>query len=311
VAICPKCGKEQVSASAFCGSCGALLDKPDTSAPPPHSEVVQPTQVLPPSAQAATDAPAAQRDEFGDIGQYIARRLFALLVDLIGVTALLGVAVGYKLERYGHDPHQSGAFFEACVYTLFALIVYLVLSEAYAGTTLGKALFGLRVAVVGGGPVGISRALIRNVFLPFDLLIVGFVLAVLTPRRRRIGDFVAGTEVINTNAPVLAPAIAIGILALWGYAEYAYADGLRTAQTLSNSAEVFGPALLSGQPPPAAPEPLPDRTPVPTEQPITVPTLEPTETPTARPGAASPSAAPSPSPTTAPSPTPAPAATTS
>jgi uncharacterized RDD family membrane protein YckC len=292
VASCPTCGKEISGTSAFCPSCGALLDRPDTSAPPAgridstatNADAVRTTPVA-----TSASAPVAF-DDFGDIGQYIARRLFALIVDLIGVTVLLATGIGYLVARRGGDPHSYGGFFETAVYTLFALIVYKVLAESYLATTLGKALVGLRVrpASTDAPRVGIGRGLTRNIFLPFDLCVIGFVLAVITPRRRRIGDFVAGTEVVNAPRAALGAVAAIAIVGVWGYAEYAYGDGLRTAQTLSNTAATYGPSLLGSQgTPPPAPVPLPDRTAVPTEQPITVPTLAPS--PQASPGSAAPS----------------------
>jgi uncharacterized RDD family membrane protein YckC len=290
VASCPTCGKENSGTSAFCPSCGALLDRPDTSAPLPGR--IDPTaadtggaRTIPPATSAS--APVAL-DDFGDIGQYIARRLFALIVDLIGVTVLMATGIGYLIARRGGDPHSYGGFFETAVYTLFALIVYKVLAESYVATTLGKALVGLRVRPTNAPRVGIGRGLTRNIFLPFDLCVIGFVLAVITPRRRRIGDFVAATEVVNAPRAALGAVAAIAILGVWGYAEYAYGDGLRTAQTLSNTAATYGPSLLGSQgTPPPAPVPLPDRTAVPTEQPITVPTLAPS--PQATTGSAAPS----------------------
>lgn len=261
---------------------------------------VMPTQVIPPPVAPGAAATARRADDFGDIGQYIARRLLALLVDLVGVTLLIATGIEYLLVRQGQDPHAFATFFATVVYALFGLILYLCLIEAYLGTTLGKALFGLRVAPLGGGRMGIARALVRTVFLPFDLLGMGFALAALTPRRRRIGDFVAGTEVINAHTGVLGPALAVLILGVWGYAEYTFADGARTVQTLSNEAQTYGPALIGGQPTPApGPTPLPERSPVPTEQPIAMPTIGPTATssppPARTPGTkspASPSAAP-------------------
>ena len=296
MANCPACGKENSGKSAFCPSCGALLDRPDTSAPSPASpgriiSTATDEQAGRTSSTATTAASAAAPaaiDDFGDIGQYIARRLFALIVDLIGVTVLLATGIGYLVARRGGDPHSYGGFFDTAVYTLFALIVYKVLAESYLGTTLGKALVGLHVRPTNAQRVGIARGLTRNIFLPFDLAVIGFVLAVITPRRKRIGDFVAGTEVVNAPRAALGAVAAIAILGVWGYAEYAYGDGLRTAQTLSNTAATYGPALFGAQgTPPPAPVPLPDRTAVPTEQPITVPTLAPTSQ--ASPGSASPS----------------------
>jgi len=276
VATCPSCGKEQSGASAFCAACGSVLDRPATDAALPEPPIA-PTQIIPPHVAHVVQ----QHEDFGDIGQYIARRLTALIVDLAGITVLLASGIQFLLMRLGQDPHSYGAFFASSVYTLVALFIYLCITEGFLGTTLGKALFGLRVVAVNGGRVGVARAVVRNIFLPFDLLGLGFILATLTPRRRRIGDFVAGTEVVNAHTGVVGPAIAALVLGGWGYAEYAYADGLRMAQTLSGEAQTYGPSMVGGQPTPSpGPTPLPERTPVPTEQPITIPTIAPTGAPT-------------------------------
>ena len=235
---------------------------------------------LDPPRRVTVEPVAARNTDFGDIGLYIARRLLALVVDLIGVTTLTAVGIHFVYVRQGQDPASVNTFFATAIYTIFALFVYLCVAEAYLGTTLGHALFNLRVQAAGGGRVGIWRALVRTVFLPFDLAVIGFVLAVVTPRRRRIGDFIGNTEVVNAHAGFAWPVVAIVILGGWAYAEYAFADGVRMAQALSNSAETYGPSLIGGQPaPPPAPTPLPERTPVPTEQPITVPTLTPSSAP--------------------------------
>ena len=303
MATCPSCGKEQPGSSAFCSACGAVLDRPNIEGPPPPT-----TLASPPVEPQILLAPSRDAHDFGDIGQYIARRLFALIVDLIGIGVLFAVAIAYVIGRRGGDTHSFGGFFEAAIYTLFVLIVYKCITEAYLGTTLGKALMALRVRATRAEHVGIGSSVVRNIFLPFDLLVIGFVLAALTPRRRRIGDFVAGTEVVNSTMPALSVALAFVLIGAWGYAEYAYADGLRTAQTLENAAATYGPGLIGGQAaPPAVPTPLPQRTPVPTEQPITVPTIPPSgETPsseTPAPGASpTESATDSASPTMSPNP---------
>jgi uncharacterized RDD family membrane protein YckC len=290
-----------------------LFDRPNTANEAPAASGVQPsvppTEVIPP--RVSVSSPPSSTLEFGDIGQYAARRVLALLTDLIIVTTFIAVPVHHAVVQRGGDPTSSTAFFETFVYTLFALIVYRCVGEAYAGTTLGKALFGLRVQAHEGGRVGIVRGTVRNLFLPFDLLLIGFVLAAITPRHKRIGDFVAGTEVVNLRVGALAPIVALALLGGWGYLDYAYADGFRTAQFLGGDAERYAPSLVGGQSTPApAPTPLPERTPVPTEQPITVPTIAPSgPTPSAEPsGGASPvpsasGGSPAPSPEPSPSPT--------
>jgi uncharacterized RDD family membrane protein YckC len=280
VAICPSCGKQQSDASAFCAACGAVLDRPDTAAASP-APPVSPTQIIPPAAPGAAGATRGA-DDFGDSARYIVRRLMALVVDLVGVTVLLAAGIQYLLIRGTQNPHAFGSFFAVTVYTLFALAVYLCLSEAYVGTTLGKGLFGLRVSPRGGGRVGLTRAVVRNVLLPFDLLLIGFLLAAFTPRHKRIGDFVAGTEVPNARSGVVGPAVALLIIGAWVYAEYAFADGARAAQTLTDEAQTYGPQLIGGKPTPGpSPTLLPQGTPAPTLQPTTAPSIAPSATPSA------------------------------
>jgi len=68
------------------------------------------------------------------------------------------------------------------------------------GQTPGKWLLGLRIVALGGGKVGLGRAVIRFVgyllsALPFYL---GF-LWILGPERRGFHDRLAGTEVVYTR----------------------------------------------------------------------------------------------------------------
>lgn len=259
-----------------------------------------------------------EHEEIGDVGLYIARRLLALIVDLVGVTALLATSIQFALIHFGHlDAHAWVTFFRTMLFTGIGLFVYLWLSEWWFSSTLGKALFGLSVLNMHGGRVGVVAALLRNLFLPFDLLIVGFVLAVVTHRRRRLGDLIAGTAVINSRLGALSPIIAIVVLGGLGFLDYAYADGWKSAQNVSDNAQLYGPSLFLGQATPSPVPPIPERTAVPTEQPITVPTIAPTPvaTPTeaATGGAATPTAGPGASPTATPAtgatPTPGPIAT--
>ena len=258
-----------------------MLDRPNTQ--------TEPILVNPPRVTVAATPSAG---DFGDIGQYAARRLLALLTDLIVVAALIAVTIHYLVVQRGLDASSNQAFLATLVYAGLAFVVYLCVAEAYPGTSLGKALFGLRVQALDGGRVGIGRAVARNLFLPFDLLIVGFLLALVTPRHRRLGDFVAGTEVVNLRAGLLAPVVAAALLGTWAYVDYAFADGLQTAQSLGGDLERYGPSLIAGQATPApGPTPLPARTQAPTEQPITVPTIEPsgTASPPSSPQATTPS----------------------
>jgi len=72
------------------------------------------------------------------------------------------------------------------------------------GRTLGKRAIGIRVCRIDGSRVGFRGALLRNLLRIFDatfvLAIVGVAFMVITSRRRRLGDIVAGTMVVEDSA---------------------------------------------------------------------------------------------------------------
>ena len=72
----------------------------------------------------------------------------------------------------------------------------------WAGQTPGKRRQRIRVIRENGRPIGFVEAAIRNLFRsvidgqPFPLHAVGFMVGMLNPRFKRLGDFAAGTVVI-------------------------------------------------------------------------------------------------------------------
>ena len=79
---------------------------------------------------------------------------------------------------------------------------YDVLFETLAsGRTPGKRWTGLRVVMVGGGPVGFLASTIRNLVRLIDLLpgvyLVGIVSMLATSRNQRVGDLAAATLVVR------------------------------------------------------------------------------------------------------------------
>jgi uncharacterized RDD family membrane protein YckC len=68
------------------------------------------------------------------------------------------------------------------------------------GQTLGKWALGLRVVTREGGRPGTAAFLVRNAVRSVDL-VVGVPLIVLDPLARRLGDRLAGTLVVHTQAP--------------------------------------------------------------------------------------------------------------
>lgn len=86
-------------------------------------------------------------------------------------------------------------------FSLFMLFYGLMFEWLWKGQTPGKRLMRLRAVHDDGTFIGFTSAVLRNIFRLVDLLpmgyLVGFITAALNRRRKRIGDYVAGTLVIR------------------------------------------------------------------------------------------------------------------
>jgi uncharacterized RDD family membrane protein YckC len=85
-----------------------------------------------------------------------------------------------------------------------AYLLYTSIAEMLFARTLGKWLFGLRVASLDGSRPTARAALLRNVLRLVDLLLVLFplIMMFLSPLRQRLGDVAAGTLVIRSGVVV-------------------------------------------------------------------------------------------------------------
>lgn len=125
-------------------------------------------------------------------GPYL--RAFAWAID-IGIFASVAV-----LMRFVIPNGKLGDGLYALL--LFALYWgYPILCEVYcSGRTVGKRMVGLEVVRSDGLPVGWRESTLRNLLLVADFLPVmyatGLVCMMLDVRFRRVGDIVAGTQVV-------------------------------------------------------------------------------------------------------------------
>jgi len=89
--------------------------------------------------------------------------------------------------------------------TVLAVVafVYYDLLEGLSATTIGKHLLKLRVVGREGDPITFKEALLRNILRFIDWLplfyVLGLTLLLISTRKQRLGDLVAGTVV--TRAP--------------------------------------------------------------------------------------------------------------
>lgn len=128
-------------------------------------------------------------------------RMLAYSIDL-AVIVTLGTLLSRllaPLQLFGLDTAQA----LITVFYFVLTLAYSAVSEwAWRGQTVGKRLFGLRVVEATGLRLEPSQVIVRNVMRFVDLLpglyLLGAMSCVLSRRRQRLGDLVAGTAVIRT-----------------------------------------------------------------------------------------------------------------
>lgn len=99
----------------------------------------------------------------------------------------------------------------ALLVSFAAYMGYFVAFEVlWQGQTPGKRFAKIRVIRDDGRPVGLSQALLRSLLRSVDdFLFIGAFLILLGQREKRIGDWVAGTLVVQEERPVAKLAIDI------------------------------------------------------------------------------------------------------
>lgn len=148
---------------------------------------------------ATPDGVALELTLAGAGSRILAAALDALIQGLILVvgSALVGVAA----LAVGPDAETVIVALQV-LWSVLVFFGYPAAFERYAaGRTPGKSVLGLRVVTIGGQPVSMATAALRNLFRIIDLLpgfyLAGLVSILMTGLHQRIGDVVAGTLVIR------------------------------------------------------------------------------------------------------------------
>lgn len=124
-------------------------------------------------------------------------RALAWLVDLLIRLVLLAL-LGSALQVLGKL--GIGLF----LIVLFCVTWgYTIICEGRWGATPGKRLLGLKVVAADGAPLGWNAAVVRNLLRTVDMLPLGYMIGLLSSlfdrHGRRLGDLVAGSQVIHTG----------------------------------------------------------------------------------------------------------------
>lgn len=137
----------------------------------------------------------------------LASRGLAFAIDVL--LQFVALVVLYAIVFSGADVDTSLLLAIVLVIAVFVLVGYPVACESLTrGRTVGKLALGLQVVRDDGGPVRFRHALVRGLtgfFVDFWALgLGGFVAVIVSLSSRtgkRVGDFLAGTVVINIHAP--------------------------------------------------------------------------------------------------------------
>lgn len=144
----------------------------------------------------------------------IGSRAYALLVDytLIAIAMLAVLLIGllFSFQTFAYAvqdpsdfrPSSIGWIVAFVLLGLFAIFVgYFVFFETlWQGQTPGKRMAQIRVIREDGRPIGLPQATLRALLRVFDDILVGlvgFLLIVQGRQEKRLGDWVAGTVVIQ------------------------------------------------------------------------------------------------------------------
>ena len=152
----------------------------------------------------------------------IGSRTLALFLDYLAlslITALLsalsvliqGALVGLAIFLGGTDNIEL--WLRAIAFLVFSALYigyFVGFETAWQGQTPGKRVTKIRVIRDNGKPEGALQATLRALMRPVDyILFLGFFCIILSKQEKRIGDWLAGTLVVQNERPAVSEALQI------------------------------------------------------------------------------------------------------
>ena len=196
---CPHCGVNNDRGEAECYICG----KP-----------------LPSSAALTPESPAARRSakrtvaHAADVIATVGDRALALFFDRALIASAMLMFAAWETSTAGGFGRSASSLMGAAGIYVALLFIYHALLEGTIGTTLGKSMMALRVTTTGEKNRFVA-SLLRNLLRIIDglfLYLVGFIAAMFTARRQRVGDIVGGSIVMEGRSNTMLRA---GMMLLW------------------------------------------------------------------------------------------------
>ena len=212
---CPHCYRQTSLNSKNCKSCGGIV--------PPAQRLLEESGIIAAAAPATSAPPKqSQREQRNDSFSRTAAlgdRLIAFALDSIFLFGVFAIVDAWAFMRWGIVDGTELKLTLAALLVAESLnaaifFLYLWLLEASFGTTLGKAMVGIRVVqTTERNPL--AALAIRNLLRVVDgigFYLVGAVVAGCSRIHRRLGDICAGTVVIEEH---FGYGVKIAALAVW------------------------------------------------------------------------------------------------
>jgi uncharacterized RDD family membrane protein YckC len=147
----------------------------------------------------------------------IGNRTYALTIDYIIWAAILIISLivfsvaNYYLDLFDGDRTTLWAWAIQLIIFFIIYVGYFVFFEVlWRGQTPGKRLVKIRVIRDDGRSVGLLQATLRALLRPFDdILCLGIFLIIFSKTEKRLGDFVAGTIVIQEETAIKAQKLVV------------------------------------------------------------------------------------------------------
>ena len=128
----------------------------------------------------------------------LGRRAAAAVADLLLLGAIDGMVVALTARLLGMPIAADLPWLPLAAFLLLLDLAMIATLTALGGQTLGKMAAGIRVVSLDGGPVPVSRAVVRTVLSVLSALPAGLGFVGSLARSRRAGhDWLAGTRVVQ------------------------------------------------------------------------------------------------------------------
>jgi uncharacterized RDD family membrane protein YckC len=132
----------------------------------------------------------------------LANRVFAFGLDMIGMLTLMGCFLLVLLASSGFKQFSEVQKTIAPLGFFIIFFGYHLFQEwLWNGQSIGKRILGIRVVRQNGQPIGFWEALGRNLLRVVDVYVagIGLVCMMFNANEKRLGDFLAGTLVIQNQ----------------------------------------------------------------------------------------------------------------